>query len=59
MLNIALIILVIILLILLLLVISRKASNDKNLASLQENLDRTRLKLAETEAQQDDLKFEI
>lgn len=59
MLNIALIILVVILLILLLLVFSRKASNDKNLASLQENLDRTRLKLAETEAQQDDLKIEI
>ncbi|WP_180009300.1 hypothetical protein [Acinetobacter sp. YH16057] len=37
----------------------RKLKNDKTLRSLQENFDRARLKLAETESQQDELNYEI
>ncbi|UUS65818.1 MULTISPECIES: hypothetical protein [unclassified Acinetobacter] len=59
MINIALIVLIILLIVALLFVYNRKLKNDKTLRSLQENFDRTRLKLAETESQQDELNYEI
>lgn len=59
MLNITLICLIVILVVVLTILVHRKSKNDQNYRSLQENLDRARVKLAETEAQQDDLKFEI
>lgn len=59
MINIALIILIILLIVALLFVYNRKLKNDKTLRSLQENFDRARLKLAETESQQDELNYEI
>ncbi|WP_180165042.1 hypothetical protein [Acinetobacter sp. YH12049] len=59
MINIALIVLIILLIVALLFVYNRKLKNDKTLRSLQENFDRARLKLAETESQQDELNYEI
>ncbi|WP_168378551.1 hypothetical protein [Acinetobacter cumulans] len=59
MINIALIVLIILLIVALLFVYNRKLKNDKTLRSLQENFDRARLKLAETESQQDELNYAI
>ena len=59
MLNITLICLIVILVVVLSILVHRKSKHDQNYRSLQENLDRARVKLAETEAQQDDLNFEI
>ena len=59
MINIALIVLIILLIVALLFVYNRKLKNDKTLRSLQENFDRARLKLAETESQQDELNYKI
>ncbi|WP_180171163.1 hypothetical protein [Acinetobacter sp. YH12023] len=59
MINIALVVLIILLIVALLFVYNRKLKNDKTLRSLQENFDRARLKLAETESQQDELNYEI
>ena len=59
MINIALIVLIILLIVALLFVYNRKLKNDKTLRSLQENFDRARLKLAETESEQDELNYAI
>ncbi|OTG78979.1 hypothetical protein B9T33_13520 [Acinetobacter sp. ANC 5054] len=59
MLNIAFISLIVLLVIIIMILLQRKSKTDQHFRSLQENLDHTRVKLAETEAQHDDLNFEI